>query len=47
MRLYACSQEMLATGTGFDTITPDVTVASDGLVVLATFENRGYAFLPF
>lgn len=47
VRLYVCSQEMLATGTGFDTITPDVTVASDGLVVLATFENRGYAYLPF
>ncbi len=47
VQLYVCSQEMLATGTAFNTITPDVTVASDGLIVLATFQNRGYAFLPF
>ncbi len=47
VKLYVCAQMLLATKTPFDSLTPDVTVASDGLVVLMTFQNRGYALLPF
>jgi len=47
VKLYVCSQQMLAMGVGFNTISPDVTVASDGLFVLVNFQDQGYAFLPF
>lgn len=47
VKLYVCAQLLLATKTPFDSLTPDVTVASDGLVVLMTFQNRGYALLSF
>lgn len=47
VKLYVCAQMLLATKTPFDSLTPDVTVASDGLVVLMTFQNRGYALLDF
>jgi intracellular sulfur oxidation DsrE/DsrF family protein len=47
VKLYVCAQQMMAQGVAFDSITQDVTVASDGLVVLMTFQNKGYALLPF
>jgi intracellular sulfur oxidation DsrE/DsrF family protein len=47
VKLYVCAQMLLGMGVAFDSLTPDVTVASDGLVVLMTFQNRGYALLPF
>ena len=47
VKLYVCAQLLLGIGVKFETLTPDVTVASDGLVVLMTFQNQGYAFLPF
>jgi intracellular sulfur oxidation DsrE/DsrF family protein len=47
VRLYVCSQQMLAMGLSFDSISPDVTVASDGLFLLINFQNQGYAYLPF
>jgi intracellular sulfur oxidation DsrE/DsrF family protein len=47
VKLYVCAQMLLGAGIPFDRLTPDVTVASDGLVVLMTFQNRGYALLPF
>ena len=47
VKLYVCAQLLLGIGVDFATLTPDVTVASDGLVVLMTFQNQGYALLPF
>jgi len=47
VKLYVCSQQMLAMGVGFNSISPDVTVASDGLFVLIDFQNKGYAYLPY
>jgi intracellular sulfur oxidation DsrE/DsrF family protein len=47
VKLYVCAQLLLAIGVPFDALTPDVTVASDGLVVMMTFQNQGYALLPF
>ena len=47
VKLYVCAQMLLGMKVPFAALTPDVTVASDGLVVLMTFQNRGYALLPF
>lgn len=47
VKLYVCSQQMLAMRISFNSISPDVTVASDGLFVLINFQNQGYAYLPF
>jgi intracellular sulfur oxidation DsrE/DsrF family protein len=47
VKLYVCAQLLLGIGVKFESLTPDVTVASDGLVVLMTFQNQGYALLPF
>jgi intracellular sulfur oxidation DsrE/DsrF family protein len=47
VKLFVCSQQLLADHVDFKSLTPDVTIASDGLIVLMTFQNQGYAFLPF
>jgi len=47
VQLYVCSQLLLAIGVPHTSLTRDVTLASDGLVVMMTFENDGYALLPF
>jgi intracellular sulfur oxidation DsrE/DsrF family protein len=45
--LYVCGQQLAFDGTDPKTLTPDVTVASDALIVLMTYENQGYALLSF
>lgn len=47
VKLFVCGQEMLADGEPLDAITPDVTLAEDGLVVLMTYGAQGYAHLTF
>jgi hypothetical protein len=34
-------------GIDFSWLTPDVTVANDGLIALMVFQSRGYAQLTF
>lgn len=47
VQIYVCAQQLLADRVPFEALSPDAVVASDGLIVLMTFQNRGYAFLPF
>jgi intracellular sulfur oxidation DsrE/DsrF family protein len=45
--LFVCGQNVLAENIDMKTISPDVTVASDALIVLMTYLNEGYALLSF
>lgn len=47
VQFYACGQNLLAENIDFKTISPDVTVATDALIVLMTLQNEGYALLSF
>ncbi len=47
VKIYVCAQQLLGDGVPFAALSPEVVVASDGLIVLMTFQNRGYALLPF
>jgi len=47
VRVYVCAQQLVADNVPFDSLSPDVTLATDGLVVLMTFENAGYALLSY
>lgn len=47
VQLFVCGQNMLAENIAPATISPDVKVASDALIVLMTFQNEGYALLSF
>ena len=47
VKLFVCGQNLLAENIDLQTISPDVTVASDALIVLMTFQNDGYALMSF
>jgi intracellular sulfur oxidation DsrE/DsrF family protein len=45
--LFVCGQNLIAENIDMKTISGDVTIASDALIVLMTFQNKGYALLNF
>jgi intracellular sulfur oxidation DsrE/DsrF family protein len=47
VRLFACGQNLLSENIDLKTISSDVTVASDALIVLMTYQNEGYALLNY
>jgi intracellular sulfur oxidation DsrE/DsrF family protein len=47
VELYVCGQQLAADKVDPKTLTPDVTIASDALLVLIAYQNQGYALLSF
>jgi len=47
VELYVCGQNLAAEGIDPKTISPEVRVASDALIVLMTYQMRGYALMSF
>jgi intracellular sulfur oxidation DsrE/DsrF family protein len=47
VQLFVCGQNMLAEHIDPKSISPDVAVASDALIVLMSFQNDGYALMSF
>jgi len=47
VEIYVCGQNLIGENIDFKTISPDVRVASDALIVLMAYENDGYALLSF
>src|SRR6185295_191221 len=47
VQIYVCGQQLAFDGTDAKTLTSDVKVASDALIVLMTYQNQGYALLSF
>jgi intracellular sulfur oxidation DsrE/DsrF family protein len=47
VQLFVCGQNLLADHIDFKTISPDVTIASDALIVLMTYQNEGFALMSF
>jgi len=45
--LYVCGQNLVAAQVDPKTLTPEVTVASDALLVLIALHQKGYAQLDF
>ena len=45
--LFVCGQNLAFDHIDPKTLTQDVTVASDALIVLMTYQNKGYALLSF
>lgn len=47
VKIYVCGQNLAAENIDPKTISPDVTVASDALIVLMALQNDGYALMSF
>jgi len=47
VEIYVCGQNLIGENIDPKTISPDVRVASDALIVLMAYENDGYALLSF
>jgi len=47
VKLYACGQNLIAENIDPAILSPDVQVASDALLVLMVYQNRGYALMSF
>jgi intracellular sulfur oxidation DsrE/DsrF family protein len=47
VELYVCGQNLAFEHIDPGTISPDVTVATDALIVLMAYQNDGYALLSF
>jgi intracellular sulfur oxidation DsrE/DsrF family protein len=47
VEVFVCGQQMRIDGITPAMLGPDVTVASDALIVLITYQNRGYALMKF
>jgi intracellular sulfur oxidation DsrE/DsrF family protein len=47
VELYVCGQNLHELGISEDHVISDVHVATDALIVLATYQNNGYALLTF
>jgi intracellular sulfur oxidation DsrE/DsrF family protein len=47
VELYACGQNLIAEHVDRKTLAPEVRVASDALLVLVYYQNKGYALLSF
>jgi intracellular sulfur oxidation DsrE/DsrF family protein len=45
--LFVCGQNVAFAGIDPKTLTPEVTMASDALIVLMKYQNDGFAFLGF
>ena len=45
--MFVCGQNLASDKIDPRTLTPDVRVASDALIVLMTYQNDGYALLSF
>jgi intracellular sulfur oxidation DsrE/DsrF family protein len=46
-KLFVCGQNLLADKIDPKTISPDVLIASDALIVLMTYQQDGYALMSF
>jgi len=47
VELFVCGQNLAFEHVDPTVLTPSITVASDALIVLMTYQNRGYALLSF
>lgn len=47
VELFVCSQQLAADRADLKAISPDVALASDGLIVLMTYQNKGYALISY
>jgi|SRR5262245_5940796 len=47
VELFVCGQNLLFAHVDPATLSPDVTVASDALIVLMAYQNDGYALMSF
>ena len=47
VELYVCGQYLASAGFDKTTLSPDVAIASDALLVLITYQSRGYALMSF
>jgi intracellular sulfur oxidation DsrE/DsrF family protein len=47
VELFVCGQNLASDRVDPKTLSPDVIVASDALIVLITYQNNGYAALSF
>jgi intracellular sulfur oxidation DsrE/DsrF family protein len=47
VQLFVCGQNLVAENIDPKTISKDVVVASDALIVLMTFQSNGYALMSF
>ncbi|HYK40758.1 MAG TPA: DsrE family protein [Thermoanaerobaculia bacterium] len=47
VEMFVCGQNLATDKIDPRTLTPDVRVASDALIVLMTYQNDGYALLSF
>jgi intracellular sulfur oxidation DsrE/DsrF family protein len=47
VKIYVCGQNLLGENIDPKTISKDVTVASDALIVLMSYQNDGYALMSF
>jgi intracellular sulfur oxidation DsrE/DsrF family protein len=47
VQMFVCGQNLASAHVDPATISPDVRVASDALIVLMTYQNQGYALLSY
>src|SRR5262249_29484373 len=47
VKLFVCGQQVAADKIDPNTLAKEVTIASDALIVLITYQNDGYALLSF
>lgn len=47
VEIFVCGQNLISENIDPKIISPDVTVASDALIVLMAYQNDGYALLSF
>jgi intracellular sulfur oxidation DsrE/DsrF family protein len=47
VEIFVCGQSLFATQTDPAILSPDVTVASEAYIVLISYQNDGYAVIPF
>lgn len=47
IELFVCGQNLAFENIEPKTLSPEVTVASDALIVLMTYQNEGYALMSF
>ncbi len=47
VEIFVCGQNLISDNIDPKKLSPDVTIASDALIVLMTYQNRGYALLSF
>ena len=45
--IFVCGQNLAADKIDPKTLSPDVQIATDALIVLMTYQNNGYSLLSF